>query len=303
MRNKPTSSNQKQFSLKVTEAKPLMEFLSLKLPDYSKTTLKSLLTHRQLFLNGEIMLVQHDYMLKPGDRIDIRSSKGERGHVLDHPSLKIIYEDDAILVVDKKEGLLSVRTEKDGFETASHLLNTYMRAYGRGSHIYVVHRLDRDTSGVMMFAKTKEVQEILRDNWNDLVQERTYIAVAEGVFEQAKGTIASYLTEDVQKKMHSSLKDNGGQYAVTHYEVVAANKKYSLLKLNLETGRKNQIRVHLQSIGHPVTGDTKYGGSNSPAKRLCLHAETLKFKHPVTKKLVAFEIPVPTSFLRLTGLK
>lgn len=284
---------QKKFSIKVTEEAPLMEFLKSKLKDYSNTTLKSLLKHRQLMLNGSISLVKHDHMLHKGDVVDVLSGSQHGRGALENPKLKILYEDDDIIVVEKKEGLLSVKGPNTTDESATHLLNQYLRPLGRNHYVYAVHRLDRETSGVMMFAKKKEVQQTLRDDWKKYVVERTYIAVAEGVIEPAEGKIESYLTEDFKKVMHSSPTDNGGQFSVTNYKVLQSNKKYSLVKLNLETGRKNQIRVHLQSLGHSVAGDIKYGGKRSPWGRVCLHAETLKFKHPVSGKLMAFSVPTP----------
>jgi len=299
-KTKDTASGQKQFSLHVAQPAPLMEFLAAKLPDYSRTARKQLLVHHQLFLNGVTLLTQFDYPLQAGDRVDVRSARGGDGQALSHPKLKILFEDDYIIVVEKKEGLLSVRTAQSEEESASHLLNQYLRPGGRRYHIFVVHRLDKDTSGVMMFAKTMDVQHRLRDQWTQLVKERSYVAVADGKFEKSDDQIVSYLTEDAHQVMHSSLKDNGGQHAITHYRVLKQGSKCALLKLNLETGRKNQIRVHLQSIGHSVLGDKKYGGPDSPAKRLCLHAETLKFEHPVTGKLMAFSVPSPAIFTKLT---
>lgn len=285
--------NQKKFSIKVTEEAPLMEFLKSKLKDYSNTTLKSLLKHRQLMLNGSLSLTKHDHMLHKGDVVDVLSASQNGRGVLENPMLKILYEDSDIIVVEKKEGLLSVKNPNTTDESATHILNQYLRPLGRDHYVYAVHRLDRETSGVMMFAKKKEVQQMLRDDWKKYVVERTYIAIAEGVFDEKEGRIETYLTEDFKKVMHSSPVDNGGQLAITNYKVLQENKRYSLVKLNLETGRKNQIRVHLQSLGHSIVGDIKYGGKKSPYGRVCLHAETLRFKHPVTGKLMAFSVATP----------
>lgn len=285
--------NQKKFSIKVTEEAPLMEFLKSKLKDYSNTTLKSLLKHRQLMLNGSLSLTKHDHVLHKGDVVDVLSASQNGRGVLENPMLKILYEDSDIIVVEKKEGLLSVKNPNTTDESATHILNQYLRPLGRDHYVYAVHRLDRETSGVMMFAKKKEVQQMLRDDWKKYVVERTYIAIAEGVFDEKEGRIETYLTEDFKKVMHSSPVDNGGQLAITNYKVLQENKRYSLVKLNLETGRKNQIRVHLQSLGHSIVGDIKYGGKKSPYGRVCLHAETLRFKHPVTGKLMAFSVATP----------
>lgn len=286
-------SEQKKFSVRVTEDTPLMEFLEKKLSGYSRNTIKALIKHRQLLLDGHTVLTRHDYPLKKGGVVDVLSSAQSVASGLNHPKLSIIFEDEHIIVVEKKEGLLSVKTPNTPEESATHLLNQYLRPQGRDHYIYVVHRLDRETSGVMMFAKSKEVQQTLRDNWKKYVTERSYVAIVDGVIEQKKGRIESYLTEDIKKVMHSSPVDNGGQLAITNYTVISTNGRESLVRLNLETGRKNQIRVQLQSIEHPVAGDVKYGSRNSRYGRLCLHAETLRFKHPVTGKPMAFSVPVP----------
>ncbi|MBP5259123.1 MAG: RluA family pseudouridine synthase [Paludibacteraceae bacterium] len=286
----------KQFSVRVDEDGLLMEFLLRKLNGYSRTAVKSLLAHRQVWLNDAMVLSRHDDAVKKGDKISIRSSKGMMRQRLEHPLLKVVYEDDAVIVVDKGYGLLSVGTDKEKEKTAYHLLNMYMKQLGPKYRIFVVHRLDRDTSGLMVFAKTQEAQEKLQANWNDMVIERSYVAVVEGVVPDDEGVIKSYLTEDKQLRMHASDKDNGGQYAETHYEVMHRGKAYTMLKLDLATGRKNQIRVQLQSIGFPISGDKKYGGKTSPAKRLCLHAATLKFTHPVTGRPLSFTLPTPSAF-------
>ena len=287
------SKEQKKFSVRVTEDAPLMEFLEKKLSGYSRNTIKSLIKHRQLLLDGHVVLTRHDYPLKKGNVVDVLSSAQSVASGLNHPKLSIIYEDEHIIVVEKKEGLLSVKTPNTPEESATHLLNQYLRPQGRDHYIYVVHRLDRETSGVMMFAKSKEVQQTLRDNWREYVTERSYVAIVDGVIEEKSGRIESYLKEDIKKVVHSSPVDNGGQLAITNYTVLKTNGRETLVKLNLETGRKNQIRVQMQSVEHPVAGDVKYGSHNSRYGRLCLHAETLRFKHPVTGKPMAFSVPVP----------
>lgn len=299
MENKGNAS-EKKFALKVDEDCRLQDFLQKKLQGYSRTKIKSLITYRLLSLSDGTLLSRFDTLLKKGQVVEVHSPRTHHGNVVDHPKLRILFEDANIIVVEKKEGLLSVRAPRQSEESATHILNVYLRGKrGRGNHIFVVHRLDKETSGVMLFAKDKETQSAFRENWREVVKERSYIAVAEGVFENNKGCIKSYLTEDANQKMHSSLVDNGGQYAVTNYKVLSSGKRYSLLRLDLETGRKNQIRVQLQSIGHPLVGDVKYSGPSSFANRLCLHAQTLDFVHPVTRKRMRFEVPYPALFNRL----
>ncbi|MBR4214821.1 MAG: RNA pseudouridine synthase, partial [Bacteroidales bacterium] len=215
--------------------------------------------------------------------------------------LNILYEDNDVIVVNKREGLLSVGTDKDKENTAYHFINQHVRRQGRGKHIFVVHRLDRKTSGVMMFAKSLRARDMLRNDWNNMVVERSYFAVVEGIPPKKRDTIKSYLTEDKMLKIHSSWINNGGDFAVTTYEVLKSNDKFSLVKLNLDTGRKNQIRVHMSEIGCPVAGDAKYGAKTDPIRRVCLHAATLAFRHPSTGKLMKFEVPVPAGFYKVVS--
>ncbi len=224
---------------------PLMEFLENKLSGYSRNTIKSLIRHRQLLLDGHVVLTRHDYPLKKGNVVDVLSSSQSVASGLNHPKLSIIYEDEYVIVVEKKEGLLSVKTPNTSEESATHLLNQYLRPQGRDRYIYVVHRLDRETSGVMMFAKNKDVQQLLRDKWKDYVTERSYVDITDGVIEQKNGRVESYLTEDVKKIMHSSPVNNGGQLAITNYSVLGTNGRETLVRLNLETGRKKSDRSHV----------------------------------------------------------
>lgn len=297
------SDQVKQFSVKVLKDAPLMDFLTERLTDYNRTKLKSLLAHRQLWLNGEVMLTRHDYPLKAGDRVDVRSAKVLRKkQKLEHSQLKVVFEDDSIIIVYKNEGFLTVGTDREKIQTVYHVLNQYMKSYGRENRIYVVHRLDRETSGLLVFAKSKEVQEKLQSNWESLMIERSYTAIVKGQMPQTNGVIKAYLWEDKQLRMHASATDNGGQYAETKYAVLGTKGPYTMVQLWLKTGRKNQIRVHLQSVGCPIVGDKKYGGPSSPIKRVCLHAGLLVFKHPETGQVLRFEWPVPASFNKLVRI-
>jgi 23S rRNA pseudouridine1911/1915/1917 synthase len=289
-------SKPKQFSLKVMEPMPLMVFLTNKLSGYSRSSIKSLLSHRRVLVN-KAPTTQFDFELKTGDEISIKSSSAQRE--LKNPKMKIVFEDDHIIVIEKKEGFLSVGTDQEKEKTAYFVLNEYMKEENPRNRIFIVHRLDKETSGVMMFAKSRLVQNILQDNWNDIILERSYTAVVSGEVQNEQDIIESFLTEDKQKRMHSSRYDNEGQRSVTAYQLIKTNQRYSMLKLNLETGRKNQIRVHLQSIGHPIVGDKKYGGIYSPIGRMCLHAKTLCFIHPITREEMKFEMPVPKHFFGL----
>jgi 23S rRNA pseudouridine1911/1915/1917 synthase len=285
----------KQNALHVKEPMELIHFLGIHFNGKSRSDLKSMLSHKQVCVNDTPVL-RFDHPLLEGDMITFTTGKVE--HELRHPKLKIVYEDDYLIVVEKEEGLLSVATGTGRDETtAFSLLADYQKEKNPRNRLFIVHRIDRETSGVMMFVKTREVQEALRDNWNESVTERVYIAVVEGVPEKEEDTIVSYLHEDRSYRVHSYKKDDGtGKVAITHYRVIRKNDRLAMLKVELETGRKNQIRVHMQDIGHPIVGDLKYGALASPMGRIGLHAQVLEFIHPVTKKILRFETPIPKKF-------
>jgi len=295
-------------SFRVETSTELLPFLLSKMGGMARTSVKQLLSQRRVTINAGVQ-TRHDTPLKAGDTINILSGRGNIE--LRHPKLRIIYEDDALIVVEKKNGLLTVPYNPKSSETTAYsILKEYVKKQSVRATVHVVHRLDRETSGVLVFAKSPELQEYMRTYWRQLVTRRTYVAVVEGILEKCEGTITSWLTEDTHTAMvYSSSTDNGGQKAVTHYKVLRETdsgiqnpeSKFSLLELNLETGRTNQIRVHMQSIGHSVVGDRKYGHGNeeSPVDRLCLHARVLEFIHPMTEKKIRFETPTPKEFNRL----
>lgn len=288
-----------QTTLRVAATSTLMEFLLEKMGGMSKTSVKNLLSRRVVQVNGSIE-TRHDTPLKAGDVVAIIPGQGN--HELTHPKLKIVYEDDHLIVVEKQVGLLTVAAHPGASETtAFSILRDYVKKADKHNGIYVVHRLDRETSGLLVFAKTKELQEYMRTYWRQLVTMRTYVAVAEGVMEKEEDTIKTWFTEDPRSTMvYSSPVDDGGKLAVTHYKTIKTNDRFSLLELHLDTGRTNQIRVHLASIGHPIISDRKYGsGQVPPIDRLALHARILEFIHPVTEKTVHFETPVPREFLHI----
>ena len=294
-------------SFRVEAAIELMPFLLSKLGGMTRTSVKQLLSQRRVTVNAGIQ-TRHDTPLKAGDVVQVLQGRGNVE--LRHPKLRIIYEDDALIIVEKKNGLLTVPYNPKSSEmTAYSILKEYVKKESKRNTVHVVHRLDRETSGVLVFAKSPELQEYMRTYWRQLVTKRTYVALVEGHFEKKEGTITTWLTEDPHTGMvYSSPKDDGGQKAVTHYKVLkeleaglgSPDLAISLLELNLETGRTNQIRVHAQSIGHPVIGDRKYGHGNeySPVDRLCLHAKVLEFIHPMTEKKVRFEAATPKEMLR-----
>jgi 23S rRNA pseudouridine1911/1915/1917 synthase len=281
----------------VTAPAELMEFLAAKMPDASRTKLKSLLSKRVVLVDN-VITTQYNFPLKPGMKVQISRDKGTKE--FKHNLLKIVYEDAYIIVIEKQPGLLSVGTDRQKERTAIHILSEYVRKGGhRGSRVYAVHRLDRDTSGIMMFAKDERTQHTLRENWHQMVTDRRYVAVVTGEMEKDAGTVVSWLT-DRTLYVHSSPTDDGGQRSVTHYRTIKRANGYSLVELSLETGRRNQIRVHMQELGHPLIGDGRYGMEDvNPIGRLALHAFKLCFIHPVTGKEMQFETPYPPLFKNL----
>ena len=277
----------------VREPMELMEFLASKMPQASRTKLKTLLAKRVVFVDNAIT-TQYNFPLRPGMKVQVSRSKQNREF---HSNLlRIVYEDTYLIVIDKHQGLLSVSTERERERTACTILNEYLRRSDRRSRVYVVHRLDRDTSGLMMFAKDEKTQHTLRDNWHKLVFDRRYVAVVTGEMERDRGTVRSWLT-DRTLYVHSSPVDDGGKESVTHYRTIRRANGFSLVELHLETGRKNQIRVHMQDLGHPIAGDGRYGLEDvNPIGRLALHAFKLCFRHPVTGEQMRFETPYPAEF-------
>ena len=276
-----------------------MDFLLSKMGGMSRTSVKNLLARRVVRVNRSVE-TRPDTLLNSGDEVVIVPEQGARQ--LTHPKLRIVYEDDYLIVVEKREGLLTVSAHPGSAETtAFSILKDYVRRSDKRNGIFVVHRLDRETSGLLVFAKTRELQEYMRTYWRELVTKRTYVAVVEGEMPKEEDTITTWLSEDPKSTMvYSSPVDDGGKVAITHYKQLKTNGDYSLLELHLETGRTNQIRVHMASVGHPVVSDRKYGsGKVPPIDRLGLHARILEFIHPATEQVVHFETPVPREFLHI----
>lgn len=282
--------------LPVTEPGELMKFLMEKLPAMARNNIKSLLAHHQVMVDEKVV-TQYNHPLKAGQEVIVDwSLVRDEGH---SRGLKILYEDTDLIVIDKPAGLLSMASDKEKIYTAYHQLTDYVRQTNPDARIFIVHRLDRDTSGVMLFSKNEESKHKLQENWTDMVLDRAYVALVEGKVEKKAGIIKSWLKETKTRMMYSSSIREDGLEAVTHYHVLQATPKYSLLELRLETGRKNQIRVHMKDMGHSIAGDKKYGAATNPLGRLGLHAHILAFKHPVTGELMRFETEVPKKFSRL----
>lgn len=286
-----------QTILKVTHTGKLLDFLYASFPDRSRNSVKSMLEQNQIMIRNKVV-TKFNYHLEPGIEVTVLK-KSAVPHEVILPRMDLIYEDESFIVIDKECGLLSVAAGKENEDTAFSILNRYVRHKKKNAELYVVHRLDKHTSGIMMFTKNKDFQQKLQDNWEEAVTKRIYYAVAEGSVENDDGEIISWLKENKALVMYSSQTDGDGQKAVTRYHVMKRNAQYSLLKVELETGRKNQIRVHLKDIGHSVAGDKKYGAKTDPLRRLALHAGILEFSHPLTGESMHFETPVPALFKKL----
>ena len=282
--------------LPVEKETTLLPFLFESLKDRSKSAVKSLLSHRQILVNDQVV-TQFDTPVQPGDKVMVSYIRGKVE--FNNRLLNIIYEDNAVIVVNKREGLLSVGTERVHERTAYHILSDYLKKSDPRNKIFVLHRLDRETSGLMMFAKTRAVQEKMQSNWNEMITERTYVAVVEGKPEKSSDVLTTFLKENAEARVY--VVSEGGKEAITRYDVLRSNDRYSLLELNLETGRKNQIRAQMEYIGHPIAGDYKYSAETDPTGRLMLHAQRLYFIHPETGEEMHFDTRIPDSFKSLVS--
>lgn len=271
-----------------------MAFLIDRLPHKNRNNIKSLLRNKQVLVD-ERVYTQFNHPLRPGQTVRIGTSRAPAQSL--YRGLAIQYEDAHLLVVNKPAGLLSMGTNKEKERTAYSLLSDYIKLENAKYRLFIIHRLDRETSGVMVFAKNEKVQRLMQASWNETIRQRTYVALVEGVPDPPEDTITSYLRESKALIVYSSQNSDNGQFAVTNYAVRKAANGYALLDLELETGRKNQIRVHMQDIGHPIAGDAKYGATTDPIGRLGLHAEVLSFEHPITGEELRFNAAVPRSFL------
>lgn len=282
-----------------TDPATLLEFIRSKTGEERHSRLKSWLTHDQLAVDG-VVTSKFDYPLPSGASVELNLS---RGFVrFKHPRMKLIYEDADILVVEKGYGLLSVATDPGKHETTAYsIMRDYVKSVNPRNKLFIVHRLDKDTSGLMMFAKNIAAKEAMQHNWDNMVLDRRYVAVVEKGPAKQSGIIKSYLGETSQHEVYSSTDPRDGKEAITRFRVLRRGPRFSLVEYTLDTGRKNQIRVHSKVMGCPISGDRRYGASPSPIKRLALHAETLEFVHPSTRKLMKFVSPPPSSFRRLTG--
>lgn len=282
--------------VQVDEEIGLLDFLLKSAGNKSRTKIKATLRGQGIKVNGRIT-TQFDYQLKPGMKVSISKTKRD-GQQLVSRYVKLVYEDRHIVVIEKAEGILSMAAGHSSLNVKSVLDDYFHKSHQRCT-AHVVHRLDRETSGLMIYAKDMDTEQILEHNWHDIVYDRRYVAVVSGEIEDDGGTIANWLKDNKAYVTYSSPVDNGGKYAITHFHVLARTTEHSLVEYRLETGRKNQIRVHSADMGHPVCGDMKYGNGDDPLHRLCLHAYRLDFYHPITGSRMEFETPIPPAFNRL----
>jgi len=246
---------------------------------------------------ARLAAVRHDTQLEPGDVVTIAAGRQIHPASLERQGLKIIYLDGEIVVVEKRAGLLSMGSEGEKERTAHRILNEHLKALGKSPHqqAFIVHRLDRETSGLMMFARSRAIQAVLQRNWKGVIKK--YLAVVEGAPAKAEGTIRDNLAQSKSLRMHRV--ERGGAPAITHYRVLRTCRGRSLVELMLETGRKNQIRVQMAGLGHPIAGDRKYGATSDPARRLALHSSVLKFHHPVSGAWMDFRSSMPSRLAAL----
>lgn len=273
---------------------PLLEYL-VKNISMSRNKLKDILQGRGIKVGGKT-ITQFDFQLKRGMKISI--SKSKRNNLFKSRWVKLVYEDDYLVVIEKMPGILSMAAGHSSLNVKS-VLDDYFHRSRQKCRAHTVHRLDRDTSGLMIYAKDMETEQILEHNWHDIVYDRRYVAVVSGEMEEDNGTIANWLKDNKAYVTFSSPVDNGGKYAVTHFQTLNRTTEHSLVEYRLETGRKNQIRVHSADMQHPVCGDVKYGNGDDPLHRLCLHAYKLYFSHPITGAPMEFETPIPAVFRSL----
>ncbi|MFN5417020.1 MAG: RluA family pseudouridine synthase [Flavobacteriia bacterium] len=284
-----SNSKTQEFKFTVEKTAELMAYLHEKFPSKSRDNVKSLLRNKLVLVNG-VTQTHFKFPLEKGNVLTV-GKKEVKEKVI--PGLKIVFEDEDIIVVNKPAGLLTITTEKEKKRTLYHFLSFHVKMKDPNAKIFIVHRLDRETSGLLVFAKSEKIKLLLQKNWNDENKERIYVAIVEGRVKETEKTIHSYLKESKALKVHSSQNPTYGQEAITHYKLIEYQKNSSKLEVRLETGRKNQIRVHMQEINHPIFGDKKYGAKTIMPGRIALHAQTLNFNHPRTNERMTFTAKSP----------
>lgn len=290
-----TADNIKNFEVK--EEVTLLPFLFSSLSGLSKSEIKSMLKYKHIAIKGSAV-TQFDTPLSPGDIVQVNF--GRSFYKFNNPQVKVIYEDKWFVVIEKASGLLSVANDTAREKNAFHIVRDYVRHDNPDAEIYVCHRLDQYTSGILVFAKDESLMMELRSNWDFYVKERRYVCVTENIPARPEDTIESLLTQNEHLRVHSTNDETVGRLAVTHYKVIQTRGRYALVDVEIFTGKKNQIRVHMSEMGCPIAGDMKYGAETNPVRRLMLHNYRLSFIHPVTGELMRFTLPTPSVFRKLT---
>ncbi|MBR4830143.1 MAG: RluA family pseudouridine synthase [Bacilli bacterium] len=282
----------------VSTKEELLSFLRTNLTSKSKNNLKSLLAKEMVLVNGKVQ-TKFNFILFKGDKVEIRDTKIKTDNNY-KKEIKIIYEDDDIIVVNKPCGLLSIATSKEKEYTLYHFISTHLKERNKNNKVFIIHRLDKDTSGIVIFAKNQKTKNLFQNNWDKIIRGRYYYAVVNGSLKEKEGTIKEYLIENDKTYMvYSTNNKKEGKLAITDYKVIKENNNYSLLDINIKTGRKNQIRVALKDIGNPIVGDKKYGDGKSSINRMALHQYKLELMDPRTNKFIRFKTDMPITFKKL----
>jgi len=287
-------------TFKVSKEDTLLAFLINQLPQKKRNVIKALLRDRQVFID-EIPVGQFNEPLVPGSIVKVFWRTDTSRQKPAPLGLDIIFEDTDIIVINKPSGLLTIATDTEKRKTAYSILSEYVKREDPENKIFIVHRLDRETSGLLLFAKNILVKQQIQKTWETMINQRTYVGVVEGEVKKIEGTVVSWLAETTAYRVYSQQNAQAGKKAVTHYRKIGGNNRYSLLQINLDTGRKHQIRVHMHDIGCPIVGDKKYGSNSNPIRRMALHAQVLAFTHPKTGQPCRFETPIPEKFLQITA--
>lgn len=298
MNKATTPANQDLNTYKIQADSELLKHLVETYPQRKKLILKSIMGGGQIRINGDV-ITQFNHPLKKGDEIQINWTKPSKKVKLKR--LNIIYEDQHLIVIEKEAGLLSVASLKEKNKNAIQILKEHMESIDARNRVYIVHRLEREASGILLFAKSKELQELLQNSWEDYVIERKYVAVVEGKVQESSATLKNYLKSNKNNQVFVVNHADNATEAISHFHLLKQSNAYSLLEFELKTGFKNQIRAQMAHYGHPVTGDKKYNAAKNPLSRVALHANLIEIKHPITNKHLKFELVPPPSFRNLVA--
>lgn len=287
------AAKKKDLKFIVKESTTLMQFIMDSFPGKSRSGIKFLLKENLIAVDGKVNS-QFNHPLKTGQVMTVLAEKIKPEKPI--VGLKIIHEDELMIIVNKHSGLLTNSSAKERVKTAYAMINSHFQKENATNRVFIVNKLDRDTSGILVFAKNEKVQKFLIEDWEKSIPEQVYIALVEGEVRKEKDTLTSYMKQSKALIVHSSQNETYGDKAITNYEVLKRKKGSTLLKINVETRVKNQIRVHMQEMKHPIVGDKKYGAKTNAIGRLGLHLKTVQITNPVTKKKVTFDTEIPNKF-------